>query len=68
MAGTAGLDVHRYSLSLSAAILNPGQSALDAEKIVADCGVAESIRRLMGRLGDPNPSLVWACYEAGPTG
>jgi transposase len=56
-----GLDVHRDSIS--AAILNPDQSIPDVEKIFAD---EESVRRLIGRLGDPR--LVWACYEAGPTG
>ncbi len=33
------------------------------EKIFND---EESVRRLVGRLGEA--SLVWACYEAGPTG
>jgi len=56
-----GLDVHKDSIS--AAILNPDLAAPDVEKIFHD---EESIRRLVGRLGDP--SLVWACYEAGPTG
>jgi transposase len=56
-----GLDVHKDSVS--AAILNAGLSGPDVEKIFPD---EESIRRLVGRLGDPK--LVWACYEAGPTG
>lgn len=56
-----GLDVHRDSIS--AGILNPDQSVPDVEKIFAD---EESVRRLIARLGDPR--LVWACYEAGPTG
>ena len=57
-----GLDVHKDSIS--AGILNPGGDSADVEKIFND---EESIRRLVGRLGD-DPSLVWACYEAGPTG
>ena len=56
-----GLDVHKDSIS--AGILNPGCEAPDVEKIFTD---EDSIRRLIGRFGDPR--LVWACYEAGPTG
>ena len=56
-----GLDVHKDSIS--AGILNPGGDSADVEKIFND---EESVRRLVGRLGDPR--LVWACYEAGPTG
>lgn len=56
-----GLDVHKDSIS--AAILNPGQESPDCEKIFHD---EESVRRLIGRL--PEPRLVRACYEAGPTG
>jgi transposase len=56
-----GLDVHKDSIS--AGILNPGQESADVEKIFND---AESVRRLVGRFAEPR--LVWACYEAGPTG
>jgi transposase len=56
-----GLDVHKDSIS--AGILNPGWDSPDVEKIFHD---EESVRRLVARLGDPK--LVWACYEAGPTG
>jgi hypothetical protein len=56
-----GLDVHKDSIS--AGILNSGGDSADVEKIFND---EESFRRLIGRLGD-DPSLVWACYEAGRT-
>ena len=56
-----GLDVHKDSIS--AGILNAGHESADVEKIFND---EESVRRLVGRL--PEPRLVWACYEAGPTG
>jgi transposase len=56
-----GLNVHKGSIS--AAILNPDLATPDVEKIFHE---EESVRRLVGRLGDP--SLLWACYEAGPTG
>lgn len=56
-----GLDVHKDSIS--AGVLNPGCEAPDVEKVFND---EESIRRLIGRFVDP--TLVWACYEAGPTG
>lgn len=56
-----GLDVHKDSIS--AAILNPGHESPDVERIFHD---EESVRRLIGRF--PEPRLVRACYEAGPTG
>jgi transposase len=56
-----GLDVHKDSISVG--ILNPGHEIPDVEKIFHD---EESVRRLVGRLGDPR--FVRACYEAGPTG
>jgi transposase len=56
-----GLDVHKDSIS--AGILNAGHESADVEKIFND---EESVRRLVGRF--PEPRLVWACYEAGPTG
>lgn len=56
-----GLDVHKDSISVG--ILNPGQETPDVEKIFHD---EESVRRLIGRF--PEPRLLRACYEAGPTG
>jgi transposase len=56
-----GLDVHKDTIS--AGILNPGHESPDVEKIFHD---EESVRRLIGRF--PDPRLVRACYEAGPTG
>jgi transposase len=56
-----GLDVHKDSIS--AGILNVGHESPDVEKIFND---EESVRRLVGRFAEPR--LVWACYEAGPTG
>jgi transposase len=56
-----GLDVHKDSIS--AGILNPGCDGADVEQIFND---EESVRRLVGRFAEPR--LVWACYEAGPTG
>ena len=56
-----GLDVHKDTIS--AGILNPGHETPDVEKIFHD---EESVRRLIGRF--PDPRLVRACYEAGPTG
>jgi len=56
-----GLDVHKDSIS--AAILNPGHESPDVERIFND---EESVRRLIKQF--PDPRLVRACYEAGPTG
>lgn len=56
-----GLDVHKDSIS--AAILNAGHESVDVEKIFND---EESVRRLVARF--PEPRLLRACYEAGPTG
>jgi hypothetical protein len=56
-----GLDIHKDSIS--AGILNPGCDGADVEQIFND---EEPVRRLVGRF--PEPRLVWACYEAGPTG
>jgi transposase len=56
-----GLDVHKDSIS--AAILNPGCESAEVEKVFND---EQSVRRLIARF--PQPTLVWACYEAGPTG
>jgi transposase len=56
-----GLDVHKDTISVG--ILRPGGEAPDVEKIFHD---EESVRRLIGRF--PDPGLLRACYEAGPTG
>ncbi|HEY8557586.1 MAG TPA: transposase, partial [Actinomycetes bacterium] len=56
-----GLDVHKDTISV--AILAPDQDGPDVERIPHD---EASIRRLVGRLGDP--CWLRACYEAGPTG
>jgi transposase len=56
-----GLDVHRDTISVG--ILTPDQQVPEVDRIPHD---EASIRRLVGRLGDPR--LLRACYEAGPTG
>ena len=56
-----GLDVAKNSIAV--AILRPGETEPDAEKIGHD---EATIRRLVKRLGDQR--RLWACYEAGPTG
>jgi transposase len=56
-----GLDVHKDTISV--AILAPDRDGPDVERITHD---EASVRRLVGRLGDPR--WLRACYEAGPTG
>jgi hypothetical protein len=56
-----GLDVHKDTISVG--ILPADQQVPDVERITHD---ETSIRRLVGRLGDPR--WLRACYEAGPTG
>jgi hypothetical protein len=56
-----GLDVHKDTISV--AILAPDRDGPDVERIPHD---QASVRRLVGRLGDPR--WLRACYEAGPTG
>ena len=56
-----GLDVHKDSISVG--ILNAGHESVDVEKIFND---EESVCRLVARF--PEPRLLRACYEAGPTG
>jgi hypothetical protein len=56
-----GLDVHKDTISVG--ILPADQQIPDVERITHD---EASIRRLVGRLGDPR--RLRACYEAGPTG
>ena len=53
-----GLDVHKDTISVG--ILRPDQQIPDVERIAHD---EPSVRRLVGRLGDPR--WLRACYEAG---
>jgi transposase len=56
-----GMDVSRDSISVS--VLPVDSDVAEVDKITSD---AESVRRLIKRLG--RPGGLWACYEAGPTG
>ena len=56
-----GLDVHKDTISVG--ILPADQQVPDVERIAHD---EASIRRLVGRF--PDPRMLRACYEAGPTG
>jgi hypothetical protein len=55
------LDVHKDTISV--AILAHDRDGPDVERIAHD---EAPIRRLVGRF--PEPRLLRACYEAGPTG
>ena len=55
------MDVHKNSISTG--VLEPDSNHPLVDKISTD---EESIRRLIHRFDDP--TRVWACYEAGPTG
>lgn len=55
------MDVHKNSISTG--VLEPGSGRVLVDRVGTD---VESIRRLVARFEDP--SRVWACYEAGPTG
>jgi transposase len=55
------VDVSKDSISV--AVLQPDRDVAVTDKISSD---AESVRRLIKRLG--RPAGIWACYEAGPTG
>lgn len=55
------MDVHKNTIS--AAVLEPGSISPVVDKISSD---DEMVRRLVHRF--PEPSRLWACYEAGPTG
>jgi transposase len=55
------MDVHKNTIST--AVLEPGSASPLVDKISCD---DEMVRRLIGRFADP--TQVWACYEAGPTG
>jgi transposase len=56
-----GMDVHKDSISVG--VLNAGCESAVVEKIFND---EDSVRRLVARF--PEPRLLRACYEAGPTG
>lgn len=56
-----GLDVSKDSIAVG--ILEPGREIPVVDKIFHD---EASVRRLIGRF--PDPSRLWVCYEAGPTG
>jgi transposase len=56
-----GLDVSKNSISVG--VLAAGSDSVVVDKIFSD---EESVRRLVGRFGDPRSLRV--CYEAGPTG
>jgi len=55
------MDVHKNSISTG--LLEPGAEVPLVDRLSAD---GESVRRLIARF--PDPSGVWSCYEAGPTG
>ena len=56
-----GLDVHKDTIAVG--LLEPGSDSPAMDTIWHD---EASVRRLMGRFGDPRRLRV--CYEAGPTG
>jgi hypothetical protein len=56
-----GLDVAKNSIAVG--ILRPSEESVEVEKIFHD---EESVRRLVARF--PDPKVLRACYEAGPTG
>jgi len=55
------MDVHKNTISTG--LLEPGSDSPLLDKLSTD---DESVRRLIARFEEP--SRVWACYEAGPTG
>jgi len=55
------MDVHKNTISIG--LLEPHSDSPLVDKVSTD---DESIRRLIARFEDP--TAVWACYEAGPTG
>ena len=55
------MDVHKNTISV--AVLESGSTTPVIDKISSD---VEMVRRLVARFEDP--TRVWACYEAGPTG
>lgn len=55
------MDVHKRSIST--AVLEPDSTTAPVDRISTD---EEAVARLIRRFDDP--SRVWACYEAGPTG
>jgi hypothetical protein len=56
-----GLDVHKDTISV--AILASDRDGPEVDRIAHD---EPSVRRLVGRF--PDPRMLRACYEAGPTG
>ena len=54
-----GMDVSKDSIAV--AVLSPDRDTAEVDRIFHD---AESVRRLVKRLGKPKE--IWACYEAGP--
>ncbi|MDY0339917.1 MAG: IS110 family transposase [Coriobacteriia bacterium] len=56
-----GLDVHKDTIAV--AVLRPGTTEVD-ERVIPN--TPEAVRRLLRRF--PDPTLLHACYEAGPTG
>jgi transposase len=56
-----GLDVSKDSISV--AVLEPDRDRASVRKVFHD---EPSVRRLIGGFADR--SMLWACYEAGPTG
>jgi len=56
-----GLDVHKETIAV--ATLKPGALACE-ERVIPN--TPEAIRKLMASMGDP--TMLRACYEAGPTG
>jgi transposase len=56
-----GMDVSKDSISV--AVLDPDRDDVTVDRIFND---DESVRRLVRRFDDP--TKLWACYEAGPTG
>jgi transposase len=56
-----GMDVSKDTISV--AVLDPDRDDVTVDRIFND---DESVRRLVRRFEDP--TKLWACYEAGPTG
>jgi len=55
------MDVSKDTISV--AVLEPDRDDVTLDRVFND---AESVRRLVRRFDDP--TKLWACYEAGPTG
>jgi transposase len=59
--GVLAMDVHKSTISAGVLAVESPSPVVD--RISSD---EEAVRRLVGRFEDP--TKVWACYEAGPTG